>query len=47
MLGIQATPYAATIITAVLSAFHNTRFDTAPTLEAPANEPKPILPRAA
>jgi hypothetical protein len=47
MLGIQATPYAATIVTAVLSAFHNTREDSATAIEAPANEPKPILPRAA
>jgi exo-beta-1,3-glucanase (GH17 family)/cellulose synthase/poly-beta-1,6-N-acetylglucosamine synthase-like glycosyltransferase len=47
MLGIQATPYAATIVTAVLSAFHNTRSDTASAIEPAANEPKPILPRAA
>ncbi len=47
MLAIQATPYAATVVTAVLSAFSNTRFIPAPMLEAPANEAKPILPRAA
>jgi exo-beta-1,3-glucanase (GH17 family)/cellulose synthase/poly-beta-1,6-N-acetylglucosamine synthase-like glycosyltransferase len=47
MLGIQATPYAATIVTAVLSAFHNTREDPAMAMDAAANEPKPVLPRAA
>jgi hypothetical protein len=47
MLAIQAMPYAATVVTAVLSAFHNTRFVPAPMVEAPANEAKPILPRAA
>ena len=47
MLAIQATPYAATVVTAVLSAFSNTRFIPSPMLEAPANEAKPALPRAA
>jgi hypothetical protein len=47
MLAIQATPYAATVATAVLSAFSNTRFLPSPALEAPANEAKPVLPRAA
>ena len=47
MLAIQATPYAATVVTAVLSAFSNTRFIPSPMLDAPANEAKPALPRAA
>ena len=47
MLAIQAMPYAATVATAVLSAFSNTRFIPAPMVETPANEAKPILTRAA
>jgi cellulose synthase/poly-beta-1,6-N-acetylglucosamine synthase-like glycosyltransferase len=47
MLAIQAMPYAATVVTAVLSAFHNTRSVPAPMVESPANEAKPILPHAA
>jgi exo-beta-1,3-glucanase (GH17 family)/cellulose synthase/poly-beta-1,6-N-acetylglucosamine synthase-like glycosyltransferase len=47
MLAIQAMPYAATVVTAILSAFSNTRFIPSPMLEAPANEAKPALPRAA
>ncbi|MGN6515763.1 MAG: glycosyltransferase family 2 protein [Rhizomicrobium sp.] len=51
MLVIQATPYAATVITAVLSAFSNTLYDSAlasagPS-EAPEPEPEPALSRAA
>jgi exo-beta-1,3-glucanase (GH17 family)/cellulose synthase/poly-beta-1,6-N-acetylglucosamine synthase-like glycosyltransferase len=47
MLAIQAMPYAATVVTAILSAFSNTRFIPSPMLKAPANEAKPALPRAA
>ena len=47
MLAVQGAPYAATVITAMLSALHHTRFDEAPALTAPANETKPILTRAA
>jgi hypothetical protein len=48
MLAIQALPYAATMVTAVVSAFSNTRFGTTPSvLAVPKSEPQPVLPRAA
>jgi hypothetical protein len=46
MLAIQATPYAATVATAVLSAFSHARASPMSALENPATE-KPVLPRAA
>jgi exo-beta-1,3-glucanase (GH17 family)/cellulose synthase/poly-beta-1,6-N-acetylglucosamine synthase-like glycosyltransferase len=46
MLAIQATPYAATVATAVLSAFSHARVSPMSALENPATE-KPVLPRAA
>jgi len=46
MLAIQATPYAATVATAVLSAFSHARVSSMPALENPATE-EPVLPRAA
>jgi hypothetical protein len=38
-------PYAATVITAVLSAFHHTQ--TTPALDTATDETKPVLTRAA
>jgi exo-beta-1,3-glucanase (GH17 family)/cellulose synthase/poly-beta-1,6-N-acetylglucosamine synthase-like glycosyltransferase len=45
MLAVQATPYAATVITAVLSAFHHTQ--PTPAQTASADDAKPALTRAA
>jgi exo-beta-1,3-glucanase (GH17 family)/cellulose synthase/poly-beta-1,6-N-acetylglucosamine synthase-like glycosyltransferase len=45
MLAVQATPYAATVITAVLSALHHTQ--AVPAQDAPAEDAKPVLTRAA
>jgi hypothetical protein len=45
MLAIQATPYAATVVTAILSAFSHARISEAPSLPQP--DSKPVLPRAA
>jgi hypothetical protein len=45
MLAIQAVPYLAAVVTAVLSAFSNNR--VSPTLAAQVTETKPVLPRAA
>ena len=47
MLAIQATPYAATVVTAVLSAFSHARISPMPAVAAPATESEPVLPRAA
>ncbi|HSM95999.1 MAG TPA: glycosyltransferase family 2 protein, partial [Rhizomicrobium sp.] len=47
MLAIQATPYAATVSTAILSAFSHARVRPLPQLAATTAEPKPVLPRAA
>ncbi|HEY5337405.1 MAG TPA: glycosyltransferase family 2 protein, partial [Rhizomicrobium sp.] len=48
MLAIQTMPYAATVVTAVLSAMSNTRHTVTP-LVVPVTkpEPKPVLTRAA
>ncbi len=48
MLAIQTMPYAATTVTAILSAFSNTRYEMPPLLmPASASKDEPVLPKAA
>jgi hypothetical protein len=48
MLAIQTMPYAATTVTAVLSAFSNTKYEMPPVaVQTPAAKGEPVLPKAA